>query len=321
MLRLAGNEESRIEAAMNATWQQRLLQRAAVGLILVLTTALVVAVLSMPGACRAAHPPAAEPGASPAVSAKSSEGDSPVFVPTPTTSAPRCPVEARKSGQSPEDTRFVKARQKMVAEQLRGRDITDRQVLEVMGRLPRQRFVPEQFQDLAYADRPLPIGHAQTISQPYIVALMTQAVRPKPEGRALDIGTGSGYQAAVLAELCKEVYSIEILKPLADDARKRLAAEGYTNVTVRQGDGYQGWPEKAPFDVIIVAAAPEHVPKPLVEQLAPGGRLVIPVGRFFQDLLVIEKQPDGTTRRRSLAPVMFVPMRGEAEGAGSKPRQ
>ena len=184
---------------------------------------------------------------------------------------------------------------------------------EVMGRLPRHRFVPEDLQNLAYADMPVSIGHGQTISQPYVVALMTQAVRPAPTSRALDIGTGSGYQAAVLAELCKEVYSIEILKPLAKSAQKRLTALGYKNITIRIGDGYRGWPEKAPFDVIIVAAAADHVPQPLVDQLAPGGRLVIPVGSFSQDLLVIEKQEDGTIRRESIAPVRFVPMLGEAE--------
>ena len=203
----------------------------------------------------------------------------------------------------------------MVEADLRGRDITDAKVLEVMGRLPRHRFVPKDLQGVAYADVPLPIGHGQTISQPYIVALMTQAVHPGPKSRALDIGTGSGYQAAVLAELCKEVYSIEILKPLADSVQERLAKMGYRNITVHAGDGYRGWPEKAPFDIIIVAAAPDHVPQPLVEQLAPGGRLAIPVGRFFQELLVIEKQKDGTIRRESIAPVRFVPMRGEAEKA------
>jgi protein-L-isoaspartate(D-aspartate) O-methyltransferase len=147
---------------------------------------------------------------------------------------------------------------------------------------------------------------------------MTQAAGPGPKSRALDIGTGSGYQAAVLAELCKEVYSIEILQPLAESARKRLAEMGYRNITVRTGDGYRGWPEKAPFDVIIVAAAPDHVPQPLLDQLAGGGRLVVPVGGFFQELVVIEKQQDATIRRQSIAPVRFVPMRGEAEKARDK---
>jgi protein-L-isoaspartate(D-aspartate) O-methyltransferase len=207
----------------------------------------------------------------------------------------------------------AKARRRMVDQHLRARDITDSHVLEVMGRVGRHRFVPEDFRGQAYADHPLPIGHEQTISQPYIVALMTQLARPKPTDRALDIGTGSGYQAAVLAELCKEVYSIEILKPLADGARTRLEELGYDNVTVRCGDGYQGWPDKAPFDVIIVAAAPDHVPKPLVEQLAPGGRLVIPVGSFYQELLLLQKQTDGAVRQESVIPVRFVPMTGKAQ--------
>ncbi|MBN2476965.1 MAG: protein-L-isoaspartate(D-aspartate) O-methyltransferase [Pirellulales bacterium] len=201
----------------------------------------------------------------------------------------------------------------MVEHDLRGRDIKDPRVLEVMGRVPRHRFVPERLQKSAYADNPLPIGHGQTISQPYIVALMTQLVRPKAEGRALDIGTGSGYQAAVLAELCKDVYSIEIVKPLAEEAKQQLKDLGYKNVTVRHGDGYRGWPEHAPFDVIIVAAAPDHVPQPLVDQLAPGGRLVIPVGDRWQSLVMIERQKDGGLRRETIAGVMFVPMTGEAE--------
>ena len=197
--------------------------------------------------------------------------------PTP----PSAPLPGTKlPAEATKDPRYAEVQRTMVEEQLRGRDITDAKVLEVMGRMPRHRFVPERSPGRAYADMPVPIGHGQTISQPYIVALMTQAVRPRPNSRALDIGTGSGYQAAVLAELCKEVYSIEILKPLAESARERLAALGYRNITVRCGDGYKGWPEKAPFDIIIVAAAPDHVPQPLVEQLAPGGRLVIPVGQF-----------------------------------------
>lgn len=218
------------------------------------------------------------------------------------------------AGPSPaQESPHASARRRMVEAHLRGRDITDAKVLEVMGRIARQRFVPEDLAGQAYADRPLPIGHRQTISQPYIVALMTQLARPKAGSRALDIGTGSGYQAAVLAEICKEVYSIEIVEPLAEEARKRLAGLGYENVTVRAGDGYRGWPKKAPFDVIIVAAAPDHVPQPLVDQLAPGGRMVLPVGDYYQELILLEKQADGTVRRKSVIPVRFVPMTGEAE--------
>jgi len=226
---------------------------------------------------------------------------------------PVWPAQASVAAAANEDTPEALARRRMVERDLRARDITDKAVLEVMGRVERHRFVPDDLQAQAYADHPLPIGHGQTISQPYIVALMTQLVRPKKSDRALDIGTGSGYQAAVLAELCKEVYGVEILQALADGAKKRLAELGYKNVTVRCGDGYQGWPEKAPFDVIIVAAAPDHVPKPLVEQLAPGGRLVIPVGRFDQELLLLEKQKDGSLRQKSVIPVMFVPMTGKAQ--------
>ncbi len=219
-------------------------------------------------------------------------------------------VTSRLPNEEPE---FLEARKRMLIHHLHGRDITDSAVLRAMGRVPRQLFVSEPLRELAYADHPLPIGHEQTISQPYIVALMTQLAQPSPESRALDIGTGSGYHAAVLAEICKEVYSIEIIKPLAEEAEKRLQSLGYTNITVRHGDGYRGWPEKAPFHVIIVAAAPDHVPQPLVDQLAPGGRLVLPVGRFYQQLLVVEKQLDGTVRRIPSVPVSFVPMTGEAE--------
>ncbi len=203
-------------------------------------------------------------------------------------------------------------RRNMVERQLRGRDITDERVLQAMLDVPRHEFVPRSLRSKAYDDHPLPIGHDQTISQPYIVALMTQLVRPRPDSRALDIGTGSGYQAAVLAELVQDVYSVEILCPLADEARDRLTSLKYENVTVRCGDGYQGWKDQAPFDVIIVAAAPKRVPEPLIEQLALGGKMVIPVGTYLQDLRLIEKQSDGSIKEKTIAPVRFVPMTGEA---------
>lgn len=208
----------------------------------------------------------------------------------------------------------------MVEDQLKTRDIDNPRVLEAMSRVPRHLFVAPEQQPLAYEDRPLPIAEGQTISQPYIVALMTQLVDPQPGDKALDIGTGSGYQAAVLAELAGAVYSIEIHRALADEARERLQRLGYDNVEVRHGDGYRGWPERAPFDVIVLAAAIPEVPPALVEQLAPGGRLVLPVGDFgLQELILIEKKADGTTTRRSVAPVAFVPMTGEAREPGTRP--
>lgn len=206
------------------------------------------------------------------------------------------------------------ARQAMVEEQLVARGIDDARVLDAMRRVPRHRFVPEALADQAYGDQPLPIGHDQTISQPYIVALMTQLARPAPGDRVLGVGTGSGYQAAVLAELAGEVYSIEIVTPLATRAALTLHRLGYSNVAVRSGDGYAGWPEHAPFDAIVVTAAPERIPPPLLEQLAPGGRLVIPVGPLHatQELRVVEKREDGSLRERVVTPVRFVPLTGEA---------
>ena len=220
------------------------------------------------------------------------------------------PAKATVRRESPEQTQ---ARHRMVEHHLRGRDITDARVLEVMGRLPRHEFVPAELRESAYADHPLPIGHGQTISQPYVVALMTQMARAKPAHRALDIGTGSGYQAAVLAELCKEVYSIEIVEPLAASARERLKRLGYENVTVRAGDGYRGWPEKAPFDKIIVTCSPEHIPPALVEQLREGGRMVIPFGPRYQQNLCLMKKVDGKMETEAIHPTLFVPMTGQAE--------
>lgn len=209
--------------------------------------------------------------------------------------------------------RYHRARHAMVEHQLRARDIRDERVLQAMSRVPREAFVPDDQRDAAYTDRPLPIGHKQTISQPYIVALMTQLARPTGESRVLDVGTGSGYQAAILAELAGEVYGIEIVEPLARAASERLEQLGYRNATIRHGDGYRGWPEHAPFDAIVVAAAPERIPPPLLEQLAPGGRLVIPVGEDSQELRLVEKLHDGTLREIVVAPVAFVPMTGEAQ--------
>jgi protein-L-isoaspartate(D-aspartate) O-methyltransferase len=178
--------------------------------------------------------------------------------------------------------------------------------------VPRHRFVPEGYRGDAYADSPLPIGEGQTISQPYIVALMTSLLELDGDEKVLEIGTGSGYQAAVLARLVREVYSVEILRPLGEQARTTLEELGYENVQVRVGDGYKGWPEKAPFDAIIVTAAPERIPEPLIEQLKVGGRLVIPVGNFWQNLLVITKTADGV-EKRTVLPVRFVPMTGEVQ--------
>lgn len=202
---------------------------------------------------------------------------------------------------------FTRMRDRMVAEQMAARDIKDPRVLAAMRKVPRHLFVPAEQQRLAYEDHPLPIGKDQTISQPYIVAYMSQALDLKPTDKVLEIGTGSGYQAAVLAELAREVYTIEIVKELADRATKTVADAGYTNVHVRHGDGYAGWPEQAPFDAIMVTAAPDHVPQPLIDQLAPGGRMIIPVGDYFQELRLIQRTDKGVVERSSL-PVRFVPL-------------
>ena len=225
-----------------------------------------------------------------------------------------CRAEEQSTTQPAGDGRFARERAEMVRTQLAGRDITDRRVLEAMGRVPRHAFVPGKSQERAYGDHPLPIGHDQTISQPYIVALMTQLADVEPGDAVLDIGTGSGYQAAVLAEMGAKVASIEIVPELAAEAKKRLAELKYDNVEVRAGDGYRGWPEKAPFEAIILAAAAPKIPEPLIEQLAPGGRLVVPVDSDdgFQQLLVVTRKPDGGIEREVIAPVAFVPMTGEA---------
>lgn len=194
-----------------------------------------------------------------------------------------------------------------------GRRELDPRVLAALGKVPRHEFVPWVERGRAYYNEPLPIGHGQTISQPYIVAVMTDLLAPKPGDRVLEVGTGSGYQAAMLGELVKEVYTIEIIEPLGRSADERLRTLGYANVTTRIGDGYYGWPDKAPFDGIVVTAAADHVPPPLLAQLKPGGRMVIPVGSRYltQQLVLIKKNEDGTLQTRQLLPVMFVPLTGK----------
>ena len=199
------------------------------------------------------------------------------------------------------------ARTRMVREQLRARGIHDRAVLAAMARVPRHRFVPPAHQRLAHADRPLPIGFDQTISQPYIVAYMTEAADIAPHDKVLEIGTGSGYQAAILAELARAVHTIEIIPELAERARSLLHELGYANIHVRTGDGYAGWKEEAPFDAILVTAAPDHVPQALVEQLAVNGRMIIPVGAGEQEMRVISRTAAGVTQQRTLQ-VQFVPL-------------
>jgi protein-L-isoaspartate(D-aspartate) O-methyltransferase len=215
---------------------------------------------------------------------------------------------AQDDPATPKD--FAAERAHMVEWQIAGRDIRDPGVLDALRTVPRHLFVPPAYVADAYDDRPLPIGHGQTISQPYIVALMTQLGRPESTDRVLEVGTGSGYQAAVISRLVAEVYTIEIVEPLAREAERRLKELGHANVTVRAGDGYAGWPDKAPFDIILVTAAPDRVPPPLIEQLKPGGRMIVPVGPVFavQELQLIEKNAAGDVSTTRVAPVRFVPL-------------
>ena len=205
---------------------------------------------------------------------------------------------------------FAAERAAMVEQQIRARGIKDPAVLDAMRTVPRHEFVPPPLRSQAYRDQPLPIDADQTISQPYIVAYMTEAADLSPDDKVLEIGTGSGYQAAVLGEIAREVYTIEIIPELAEQARRVLAEQGYTNVHARTGNGYLGWPEHAPFDAILVTAAPDEVPQALVDQLAVGGKMVIPVGTTFQEMMIIEKTPQGVVERRTI-PVRFVPMTGK----------
>jgi protein-L-isoaspartate(D-aspartate) O-methyltransferase len=224
----------------------------------------------------------------------------------------RAPGQSAPLGEAGEQQRpaglMPEARRVMVDDQIEARGIRDPRVLAAMRKVPRERFVPPDVASLAYADQPLPIGHGQTISQPYIVAYMSEALQITERSKVLEIGTGSGYQAAILGELAREVYTIELIPALAERARETLANLGYTNVHVRAGDGYLGWPDEAPFDAIMVTAAPDHVPQPLVDQLAIGGRLVIPVGDLDQDMRILTRTAAGVQETVTI-PVRFVPLR------------
>ena len=224
---------------------------------------------------------------------------------------PACaPAPEQRAAEAAGQEAFEEARGRMVREDIEARGVDDPAVLEAMRSVPRHEFVPAEYRGEAYEDRPLPIGLGQTISQPYIVGLMTQLLAPEPGDRILEVGTGSGYQAAVASRLVSQVYSIELLPELAASAAERLGRLGFANVQVRAGDGYLGWPEQAPFDGILVTAGADHVPPPLVEQLAPGARMIIPVGEGpeGQVLQVVEKRADGSIGVREVAPVRFVPL-------------
>lgn len=245
--------------------------------------------------------------------------DRPTRTQAETAPGPEAAPQTGLKGNSPD---FMKERQEerddMVERQVAARGLHDRPLLAALRAVPRHLFVPEQGRSRAYDDRPLPIGHGQTISQPYMVALMTELAQVEPGDRVLEIGTGSGYQAAVLAALGCQVFTIEIIQPLADQAAATLAALGYESVTVRAGDGYVGWPEEAPFDAILVTAAPPRIPAPLLEQLSEGGHLVVPIGEDLQHLTVVHRTEDGFERRVVL-PVRFVPMTGAVRRTDGKP--
>lgn len=219
-------------------------------------------------------------------------------------------TEGKRGSDSDPEGDFKTMREKMVETQIKARGVKDYRVLSAMLKVERHLFVHKELQSSAYTDQPLPIGEGQTISQPYIVALMTELLELKGGEKVLEIGTGSGYQAAILAELAKEVYTIEIVEALATSAKKVLLQLGYQNIVVKAGDGYLGWPEVAPFDAIIVTCAPDHIPKPLLEQLKEGGRLVVPVGIYAQELKKIVKR-SGKVETTDVIPVIFVPMTGE----------
>lgn len=212
------------------------------------------------------------------------------------------------NSQEPADNDFQKRRENMVFTQIKARGVHDKKVLDAMLKVERHRFVPEEYIEEAYEDHPLPVGEGQTISQPYIVAYMTEVLDLDKASRVLEVGTGSGYQAAVLAEICDSVYSIEIFSSLADKAKKTLESLNYTNVFIKTGDGYKGWKEHSPFDAIIVTCAPSHIPDPLQEQLAEGGRMIIPVGEHYSQELVLLEKVNGKLKQKYVLPVRFVPM-------------
>jgi protein-L-isoaspartate(D-aspartate) O-methyltransferase len=207
---------------------------------------------------------------------------------------------------------YMSRRWEMVENQLISRGIQDSRLIQAMLKIPRHMFVPEDLRESAYGDNPIPIGMDQTISQPYIVALMTELLRLKEKEKVLEVGTGSGYQTAILAEMGCEVYTVEILEPLLQKARKALESLGYDNIRYRTGDGYKGWEEFSPFDAIIVTAAPDHIPQPLIDQLKINGRMIIPVGDLYQELVLIKKKEKGVDMK-TITPVRFVPMTGEAQ--------
>jgi protein-L-isoaspartate(D-aspartate) O-methyltransferase len=211
-----------------------------------------------------------------------------------------------------EPDEYMSHRWEMVENQLISRGIQDSKLIQAMLKIPRHMFVPEDLRESAYGDNPVPIGMDQTISQPYIVALMTELLRLKGREKVLEVGTGSGYQTAILAEMGCEVYTIEILEPLLEKAKKTLESLGYHNIRYKTGDGYKGWEEFSPFDAIIVTAAPDHIPQPLIDQLKINGRMVIPVGDLYQELLLIKKKEKGVDMK-TITPVRFVPMTGEAQ--------
>ena len=222
-------------------------------------------------------------------------------------------LPACSEAQPPAAGDLTTQRHSMVEEQMEARGISDPATLEAMRAVPRHEFLPLRLREEAYGDYPLPIGHGQTISQPYIVAFMTEAIRPRPGEKILEIGAGSGYQAAVLAQMGAEVYTIEIVEPLAEMARQTLERLGYKNAHVKHGDGYRGWPEHAPFDAVIVTCAPDKIPPDLVAQLKDGGRMIIPVGGGMEQELVLLRKHGDKVEKQSVLPVRFVPMTGEAE--------